>query len=181
MTGNFIDDVIIENARVFSTNFSGREKIWQGKIINTEGTINFCVSIPDDIAQQMIEDGWAVRINPPRNEGDEASYFLPVEVKFKDRSRKPLPPKIYPHVYMYTGKKETMLDDESIGVLDGIEFKNIDLTIHPRIWEDDNGERRIKAYLLDGRFVVKESRIAAKYANWYSNSDDGEAEEVPFD
>ena len=168
MAGNFINDVIIENAHIFSTNFSGREKVWNGKIINTEGTMNFCVGIPDDIAQDMIEDGWAIRISTPR-EGDEdrePSYFLPVEIKYRDRSRKLLPEKILPHVYMYAGRKETELNEDSISVLDGCDFENVDITIHPRIWEDDNGERKIKAYLIDGRFVIKESRIAAKYANY---------------
>lgn len=178
MAGNFVDDVIIEDARIFSTNFSGREKEWHGKIINTEGTKNFCVHIPDEIAQAMIDDGWAVRISTPRegSENQEPSYFLPVEIKFKDKRGNDLPASIYPHVFMYSGRKEIMLDDESIKILDGSEFKLVDLTIHPRIWEDDNGNRRVKAYLIDGRFTIKESRIAAKYANY-----DRDDEEVPFD
>lgn len=166
MAGNFVGNVELENARIFSLNFSGREKVWNGKIINTEGTMNFCVSIPDDIAQDMIEDGWAVRLSAPRDENDEPSYFLPVEVKWRDRSRKLLPEKILPKIYMYSDGREVELDEDNIRILDGCDFETVDLVIHPRIWEDDNGERKIKAYLYDGRFVVRESRIARKYAHY---------------
>ena len=174
MDGKYIEDLIIEDARIFSTNFSGREKVWNGKIINTEGTMNFCVHIPDDIAEAMIADGWAIRISQPREgaEDREPSYFLPVEIKYRDRSRRLLPEKILPHVFMYTGRKETELTEDTIGVLDGADFQLVDLTIHPRIWEDDNGDRKVKAYLIDGRFTIKESRIAAKYANYGKDEED---------
>lgn len=183
MAKKFIEDFFIKDAKIFSTNFSGREKKDPntGKIVNPEGKMTFCVRIPDDIAQDMTDDGWNVRISAPREEGDEPGYYMPVEVKYRDRSGRPLGNAIYPHIYMYVGRpgrKETELTEDSIKSLDGSKFNQIDLLIHPKNYIDDRtGEEKIKAYLLDGRFTLSESRMESLYAGYR----DEEPEEMPFD
>lgn len=132
-------------------NFEGRKEKY-----NKDGKKTFCVVIDDaEKAQQLAADGWNVRILAAREEGDEPVHYIPVELRF-DR----FPPK----AYMITRRNKTELDEESIKALDYAEIRYVDLTIRPRIWEDDDGETKIKAYLKHLYATIEEDVFAEKYA-----------------
>lgn len=124
---NFADRGIlqIDNARIIYRNFAGAPSKF-----NREGDRNFAIIIEDqDIADALTEQGWNVKIKPPREEGDDPFMFLPVKVKFNDRG---------PRVYLQNsleGRNRVMLDEDAVGMLDHVDIINVDLDIRPFDWE----------------------------------------------
>lgn len=142
------DILQIDDARIIYRNFAGR-----GDKYNREGDRNFAVVIPDEeMAKELTDRGWNVKIKPPREDGDTPFMFLPVKVKFNDRG---------PNVYLKTGNNQNRLDEESIGLIDNIDIISVDLDIRAYDWEI-NGKEGRTAYLQSMRVTQDIDRFAAR-------------------
>lgn len=146
------DILQIDDARIIYRNFAGR-----GDKYNREGDRNFAVVIPDEeMANDLSNLGWNVKIKPPREDGDTPFMFLPVKVKFNDRG---------PNVYLKTGDVQNRLDEESVGLLDNIDIIGVDLDIRPYDW-DVNGKEGRTAYLQSIRVIQDVDRFAGDDGNF---------------
>lgn len=140
------DILQIDDARIIYRNFAGR-----GDKFNREGDRNFAVVIPEEeMAAQLTDLGWNVKIKPPREDGDTPFMFLPVKVKFNGRG---------PNVYLQTGRNKNRLDEESIGLLDDIDIVCVNLDIRPYDW-DVNGKSGRTAYLQNIEVIQDVDRFA---------------------
>ena len=145
------DILQIDDARIIYRNFTG-----VGSKFNREGDRNFAVVIPDEeTANELVANGWNVKIKPPRDEDDTPFMFLPVKIKFNDRG---------PNVYLLTGKILNKLDEESIACLDNVDIVSVDLDIRPYDW-DVNGKTGRTAYLQSIRVTQEIDRFAEDYGS----------------
>lgn len=160
--------VQIDGARIIYRNFSGR-----GTQYNREGDRNFCLVIDDqDIADRLIEEGFNVKIRPPREEGEQSFMYLKVNVKYHPKTSDLA--RLNPKAVLVTGRNRNALDEESICCLDGIDILNVDLDISGSNWEV-NGRSGRSAYLSQIYVTQEVDRFAARYAE-----EEFPGEEVPF-
>lgn len=139
----------IDDARIVYRNFRG-----EGSKFNREGDRNFAVVITNqEIADDLIEAGWNVKIKPPRDEDDTPFMYLPVKIKFSERS---------PHIYLVTGRAQNKLDEDSVSIIDDIDIVNVDMDIRPYDWSV-NGKKGRTAYLQSMRVTQDTDRFAAAY------------------
>lgn len=158
----------IDDARIVYRNFSGI-----GSKFNREGDRNFAVVIPDRnldevelrelgygrdeeiaLVDVLINEGWNVKIKPPRDEDDSPFMYIPVKIKFNDRG---------PGVYLKSDRKMIRLSEETIDCLDNIDIMSVDLDIRPYDW-DVNGKNGRTAYLQSIHVTQEVDRFAARYA-----------------
>ena len=141
----------IDEAHIIYRNFSGI-----GSKFNREGDRNFAVIIPDeDMAERLVNEGWNVKIKPPRDDQDSPFMYLPVKVKFNDYG---------PNVYLTSGKKTNKLDEDSVSCLDDIEIISVDMDIRPYDWGPIGPDQKYgrTAYLQSIDVTQKIDRFAAR-------------------
>lgn len=140
---------MIEDAEIIYRNFEGRESRFK-----PAGYRSFNVVLPPDMAEQMLADGWNVRYQDPREEGDDPRPIIEVAVRFDIR-----PPKIV----MITSTARTLLDESSVASLDWADVITADLIARGSYWE--NGTKSgTKAYLQSLFITIEEDALERKYA-----------------
>jgi hypothetical protein len=144
------ENITIENAEILFRNFAGKASDY-----NQAGNRNFCVVIPANIAPQLEQDGWNIRVLEPREEGDDPKFYMPVKVSFNN-----VPPKIV----QVTSRGQTPLNESNISVLDWAEIKHVDIVIRPYNWEV-SGKHGVKAYVRTMYVTIQEDEFYDKYNN----------------
>lgn len=147
------DILQIDDARIIYKNFAGK-----GDKFNREGDRNFAVVIPDEeLANELVDRGWNVRIKPPREDDEIPFMYLPVKVKFNDRG---------PNIYLRTGRNQIRLTEETVSCVDHMDILGVDLDIRPYDWEV-NGKTGRTAYLQSMLVIQDVDRFADVYADEY--------------
>lgn len=142
--------ITFENAQLIFRNFEGREGQY-----NRKGDRNFAVIIPsEELAQQMLQDGWNVKYLNPREEGDDPTPYIQIAINFQNK-----PPKII----TITSSSRTVITEDTVELLDWAEFLNVDLIINAYVWEV-NGKSGVKAYLKSMYATLEEDELDLKYA-----------------
>lgn len=148
MANTNIPNIVVENARIWWTNFAGVKTDF-----NRSGDRNFCLMLDDaNMAEQLRADGWNVKTYQ-KNPEDEPRHYIQVSVTFD-----PYPPR----VFLVTSRNKTRLTEETIGQLDSAEIVNVDLEVRPYEW-NVNGKTGVKAYLKTMYVTIREDVFAYKY------------------
>lgn len=144
-----VDQLVMENVRMIFRNFSGKEAKY-----NPKGRRNFCVVIEDSVlADRLKSDGWNIRYLPARDENDGDTAYMQVTVSYDN---------IPPMIKTITSKGQTILDEETVSMLDWADIINVDLIISPYNWEV-NGKSGVKAYVKSMYVTIEEDALAEKY------------------
>ena len=126
----------IDDARIIFRNFEGRADTY-----NKKGDRNFSLVIPtEELAEELIAEGWNVKIKSPRDGYDTPSMRLPVKVSFNEETGRG------PKVILKSGRNIRHLDAESVSMLDTISIQSVDMDIRPYDW-NINGKTGRTAYL----------------------------------
>lgn len=148
--------ITIENATLLYRNLSGVEKQY-----NRDGDRNFCVILPEDVAEMMKRDGYNIKHRKPREDEDEAGAigdpYVQVKVSYKGRA---------PEIYLIGSKtrRRNMLDEGLVPLLDDIEIVTCDLRFSPYNWHV-RGETGVTAYLRKMYVTQFEDDLDLKYAD----------------
>jgi hypothetical protein len=148
------DNIVIEGAQIGFRNFSGKESKF-----NPSGKRNFCVFLEEELAKRLERDGWNVRwLKSTRDDQEPDQGYLQVAVSYDN-----IPPKIV----MITSHGKTLLDTDSINLLDWAEIKDIDLIVRPYNWVIQEGTRNekkgVKAYVKSMYVTIAEDEFERKY------------------
>lgn len=155
---------MLEGVELVFRNFGGK----QGKY-NRAGDRNFCAIVSDEIAEEMVKDGWRIKYLEPRSEEDERRAYFKVKVNYD--SEWP------PQIVMITERGKTTLDAESVGNLDYADITNVDLVINPYQFDADSP---LTAYLSRAYVTIEEDEFEAKYGD-VEDSARSSVEFEPFD
>lgn len=142
------NNLVIENAKIGFRNFSGRESKF-----NLIGRKNFCIFFDVDFGDKLLKDGWNIKILDKNPELDPVAY-MQVLINY---NKKP------PQIYLVTKHGKTLLDEDSVSMLDWAELENVDVVITPYMWEI-NGKKGIKGYLKTMYVTIVEDDFADKYS-----------------
>lgn len=125
----------IDDARITYRNFSGAPSQF-----NRKGDRDFSLIIPDqETADALIQEGWNVKIKPPRVDGDEPFMYMKVKVKYNENGG--------PIVRVQTDMGRAQLNEETIGSLDKMDILSVCCDIRPYDWELSDGKSGRTAYL----------------------------------
>ena len=146
------ENLKLENAvlgRGSYRNFAGEKTQF-----NPTGKRTFVVLLDEQNGRLLEQQGWHIRWREPRDEQDDPTALLTVEVKFGD-----YPPKIV----LISGGTLTTLDETNIGILDTAEIDRCDLIFRPSNWEV-NGNSGTKAYVKTMYVTLQDDDFGGRYA-----------------
>ena len=152
----------IDDARICFKNFRGEAGPY-----NNKGDRSFSVVIPDQETAEAMQNntneygvGWNVKIKAPREEGDAPFMHMKVKVAYTDRSQ--------PRITLVSGDNRVELNEETVGMLDDIDIRSVDMDIRPYDGDGHYGPHRT-AYLQKLVVVQNLDRFDKRFDEGYYN------------
>lgn len=147
-----MNDVTLRNVRIIFRNFSGAPTRFNA----AGGKRTFSILLNETEAKELGSMGFNVKALKQRDPDDDPAFHLPVEVSYRVK-----PPRI---VFISNqGRKRTVIDEDTVGLIDYTEIEKIDLTINPYQWEMENAHG-VKAYLKTMYVTIREDELDIEYA-----------------
>ena len=163
--------ITIEGTRfIFRTNFAGDPEADRFRSSQRKGNI----IIPDEgLARELLGDGFNIKQTRPKEgeeDGFEPTYFASVIVNFDS---------MYPpRVFLLSGDSEAVrLDADSIGIIDRMRIKNVDIVLNPREYEEGKFTLYVRTMYVEQD--LDDDPFASKYADRFKKHT--ESEEPPFE
>lgn len=153
--------ITLENVRLVYRNFEGREGQY-----NRAGSRNFKVVLDEKTGQALADMGFNVRVNPPREEGDDP--FITMKVLVSYRFKKPI-------VKQITANGMTRLGENELFSLDTAAIQTADVIFTGSHYDYNGGGTA--AYLDKLIVTIKEDRLDEKYRQYEVGPDE---EDEPF-
>lgn len=158
--------IAVDNTRfIFQTNFSGDPS--KERFGDARRKANLL--IPDkQQAKDMAIAGFKIRETRPRPDDDpdtfEPEYFVPVICKYRDKLGNPV--KYPPKVYLVSGDNEpVLLDEESVGMIDNIRVKNVNVILNQYEWDPANHQVNLYVRTMYVEQDLDDDPYAARYRN----------------
>ena len=145
-------NIVMEHVRLVFRNFQGLPTLY-----NPKGEVrDFCVVLPEEIVQPLIEDNWNVKTFRIREEGDIPEHYLKVKVHYGVKR--------VPKIFLITagGRNRTPIDEDMVGMLDLVDIAFVDLIVRPYHW-DVRGETGVTGYLKTMFVHIQEDVLEEKY------------------
>lgn len=145
---------------------------------NNAGDRNFCLIIDEELAGELQSKGFTVKHTKGNDDYDSVPYIkIKVSFTLKDGSDNPYPPKIYK--IDSTGMRQ--LSKQTVKILDGSRFKNVDLVFSPNAYQDrETGETRYSAYLKCLYAEIEENDLEREYNERFAGMDSQDPNGLPF-
>lgn len=149
----------IKHNEIIWRNFEGRKEQF-----NTEGKRKFTLSLPDEIADQLTEAGFNVKIRVPKttgtNNAEEVRPYKNLEVNLKYYGGQH-DPKVY---LMLNNGDYQLLDEETVKLVDHMSINACDMDIYPKHYINSfTGQDAISARLNNMRVVQNVDDFANEF------------------
>lgn len=149
----------VKNNEMIFRNCEGRKEQF-----NTGGARHFTLSLPDDVADILIEHGFNVKIKMPKvtgtNNADEVKPYKNLQVNLRYYGG-PRDPKAY---YMLENGGYQLLDEDTIKMLDTMTFESCDMDIYPKTYISSfTGEEGVSARLNNIRIIPQVDAFASEF------------------
>lgn len=158
--------ITIDDTRfIFQSNFAGNPD--GDRFGDMRRKCNLLIPDPEQ-AKDLIKAGFKVRQTKPRQD-DDAEDFVPeffVTAILKYRTKAGIPVKYPPRVYLVSGDNEpVLLDEDSVGCLDTMRAKNVNVVLNPYEYDPDNNGVNLYIRTMYVEQDLDDDPYAARYRN----------------
>jgi hypothetical protein len=156
MAKPYYEPLVLQNVRLLYPNFAGIAKDY-----NVAGDRNSCVLIDDQLAAQLAEIGWNVRIKKSADNDEAPQHFVAFNVKLDSK----FPPRLY---LVRPGRRPELMDPLDYPILDYAKFQSVSLRINHYVWREK--PQGVSGFLEEGFFELQPDPLRDRYF-----TDDGQA------